>query len=119
MRRRPAIAPVELFGGGPADGERRLVEDETTEILVDAAGSDDPDDVAAPGLVHRYERRPDGRFRYDGPVDHVPGLPAPSHADAQAHLLAALGHDRGPHPALVVLIVAIVLATTYAFSVYA
>lgn len=116
MRRRTTTAPAELYGGGPADGERRLVAEGTDEILVDATRSIDLDDLEAPGTVHRYARQPDGRFRHDGLVDREPGLPAPVHADSQAHLLAALGHDRGPHPALAVLVVGIVVLASIAFG---
>lgn len=109
---------VELFGGGPADGERRTATEGQTTIVVDLVDGDDHLSGDGP-TAHLYDRQPDGRFRYAGVGAPPPTLPEPTHADDRDLLLSALGHDRGPHPAAILLMLVIVVGATYAFTLYA
>lgn len=120
--RRPETPQVAVFfGGGPADGERRRVGDDDTTALVTDGGAVDASEAGAPAR-HRYVRQPDGRFRYDGiaePEPAPPLLPELAEQDEHAHALAALRHDGGPHPVLIVVVVAVLAAAMYFFALYA
>lgn len=127
MRRRTQAAEAVFFGGGPADGERRLVDHDAASVVVTPLAHDVPpawledEDEDAPRAgehAHLYERQTDGRFRYEGIVDQVHELPALLHADPREQGLAALGHDKGPSAAAILGIILVVVVTMYFFGVY-
>jgi hypothetical protein len=113
MRRRTPTRTAELHGGGPADGSRLPVDGDVAHVDVPCHG---PIDAGRAGAVlHRYERGADGRFGYAGPVEAT-ALPDPVHRDAQAHGLAALGHDAGPGPTVIVAVIVLLAVVMYAFA---
>lgn len=118
MRRRTPTAVAVLCGGGPADGERRPVEDGVDEILVDEPSDEQPVSPADAVRAHRYERRADGRFAYAGPVERLPQLPGALHDDAHAQGIAALGHDAGPSALSIIAMIVLVAVIMYCFGVY-
>jgi hypothetical protein len=113
MRRRTPTRTAELHGGGPADGSRVPVEGDVAHVDVPCHGP--VDGGPAQVVLHRYERGPDGRFGYAGPVEAA-ALPERVHRDAQAHGLAALGHDAGPSPTAVVAVIVLLAVVMYAFA---
>lgn len=111
-RRAPATTAV-LFGGGPADGSRREVDDEAP--FVDVPEPRGLDGSPAAAVVHRYERGRDGRFRYAG------AFAAPSVADAgPAEPDPPVGPESGGTRVPVLVTIVLVLTTLlYAVSEYA
>lgn len=113
MARRTSTAVAVLCGGGPADGERRPVDEATEALVVHEPPGDGPVSLADAVRAHRYERRTDGRFVYVGPVERLPELPDHPTVDPRTQALAALRHDPGPSALAItamIVVVAVVMA---------
>lgn len=118
MRRRTSTAVAVLCGGGPADGERRPVEEGAESVVVHEPAGDGPVSLVDAVRAHRYERGADGRYTYAGPVAQLPELPAALHENAHAQGLAALGHDPGPSALAITAAIVLVAVVMAFFGVY-
>lgn len=114
MRRRAPATTVELLGGGPADGSRRAIDDDAT--VVDVAEPRGLDGGPPGAVVHRYERGPDGRFRYAGAFDVSATTDGGS---AEPASRVGPGEDGGTRAPVVVSVVLLLTTLLYAFSEYA